>query len=131
MVKSHVSMEQHVCPVCGAVHDTGAILLDKRLRESLERHTLTGRSLCPQCTERAESGMIALVGVDPERSAPPTENGNMDPNHAYRTGRIAWLRREIWSQLLDAPLPDVSMVFVEDGVLDVLERIKAGGDHAD
>ncbi|MBA0457816.1 hypothetical protein D7Y57_17025 [Stenotrophomonas maltophilia] len=32
--KSHVSLEQHVCLVCGARFDTGAILLDKRLRSN-------------------------------------------------------------------------------------------------
>ena len=35
--KSHVSLEQHVCLVCGTAFDTGAILLDKRLRASMER----------------------------------------------------------------------------------------------
>src|SRR3546814_5168048 len=43
--KSHVSLEQHVCLVCGVAFDTGAILLDKRLRASLERHTATGWGL--------------------------------------------------------------------------------------
>ena len=33
--KSHVSLEQHVCLVCGTAFDTGAILLDKRLRASM------------------------------------------------------------------------------------------------
>ncbi|WP_430522156.1 hypothetical protein [Pseudomonas aeruginosa] len=45
--KSHVSLEQHVCLVCGTAFDTGAILLDKRLRASMERHTATGWGLCP------------------------------------------------------------------------------------
>lgn len=40
--KSHVSLEQHACLVCGTTFDTGAILLDKRLRASMERHTATG-----------------------------------------------------------------------------------------
>ena len=29
--KSHVSMEQHVCLVCGVAFDTGAILLDNQI----------------------------------------------------------------------------------------------------
>jgi len=33
--KSHVSMEQHVCLVCGVTFDPDAILLDKRLRASM------------------------------------------------------------------------------------------------
>ena len=46
--KSHVSLEQHVCLVCGAGFDTGTILLDKRLRASMERHTAIGWGLCPE-----------------------------------------------------------------------------------
>jgi len=44
-MKSHVGMEQKVCPVCGQAFDTGVILLDKRLRNSLERKTVTGWDL--------------------------------------------------------------------------------------
>src|SRR5688572_18010390 len=32
--KSHVSMERRICLVCAAPYETGAILLDKRLRAS-------------------------------------------------------------------------------------------------
>ncbi len=46
--KSHVSLEQHVCLVCGKAFDTGAVLLDKRLRASMEHHTKTGWGLCPE-----------------------------------------------------------------------------------
>lgn len=40
--KSHASLEQHVCLVCGTAFDTGRILLDKRLRACMEHHTTTG-----------------------------------------------------------------------------------------
>lgn len=33
MTKSYVAMKQHVCMVCCAAYDTGALLLDKRLKE--------------------------------------------------------------------------------------------------
>ncbi len=45
--KSYVSLEQHVCLVCGHAYDTGNLLLDKRLRASMQRHTTTGMGLCP------------------------------------------------------------------------------------
>ena len=45
--KSHVSLEQHVCLVCGTAFDTGAILLDKRLRASMECHTATAGVCAP------------------------------------------------------------------------------------
>ncbi|WP_161961946.1 hypothetical protein [Xanthomonas campestris] len=46
--KSHVSMEQRVCPVCGSPHDTGSILLDKRMRARINEKTIVGRGLCPE-----------------------------------------------------------------------------------
>jgi hypothetical protein len=45
--KSHASLEQHVCLVRGKAFDTGAILLDKRLRASMEHHTATGWVCAP------------------------------------------------------------------------------------
>lgn len=49
MSKSYVSMEQHQCPVCLSVFDTGNLLFDTRLKDRFAPHTLTGRSLCKAC----------------------------------------------------------------------------------
>ena len=46
--KSHVSKERHLCLVCGTEYDTGTILLDRRLRACLDRHTITDWGLCAQ-----------------------------------------------------------------------------------
>ena len=59
--KSHVSLEQHVCLVCGKAFDTGTILLDKRLRASMEHHTKTGWGLCPEHQKLADDGFVALA----------------------------------------------------------------------
>ena len=40
-MKSYVSLEQAQCPVCGAVFSSGAVLPDKRLKNSMEHHTVT------------------------------------------------------------------------------------------
>ncbi len=53
--KSHVFLEQHVCLVCGKALDTGAVLLDKRFRASMERHTKMGWGLCPERQGRSPS----------------------------------------------------------------------------
>ena len=66
-MKSYVSVEQKQCPICGIVHDTG-LLLDRRMRESLERFTLTGAALCGECQGKYDEGYIALVEVDPAQS---------------------------------------------------------------
>lgn len=46
--KSHVSLEQRVCLVCGSPYDTVSILLDKRLRARMNEKTITGRGLCSE-----------------------------------------------------------------------------------
>lgn len=89
--KSHVSLEQHVCLVCGASFDTGAILLDKRLRASMERHTATGWGLCPEHQKLSDDGCVALVECDPQRSGSPSGADRMKPEQAYRTARLLML----------------------------------------
>jgi len=121
--KSHVSLEQHVCLVCGTAFETGAILLDKRLRASMERHTATGWGLCPEHQKLLDDGFVALVECDPQRSGSPT-NGRMNPKQAYRTGRLAHLRREVFAQMFNVPIADdQACVFVEPGVIEQLQTM--------
>ena len=49
MSKSFVAIEQKMCPVCGVIHshDCG-LLLDKRLKESMDSHVTTGYGLCEE-----------------------------------------------------------------------------------
>ena len=96
--KSHVSLEQHVCLVCGTAFDTGAVLLDKRLRASMERHTATGWGLCPEHRKLADDGFVALVECDPQRSGSQA-GGRMKPEQAC--------------------------VFVEPGVIEQLQSMTA------
>ena len=97
--KSHVSLEQHVCLVCGAAFDTGAILLDKRLRASMERHTATGWGLCPEHQKLSDDGFVALVECDPQRSRAAAGAARMKPDQAHRTGRLAHLKREVFADV--------------------------------
>lgn len=124
--KSHVSLEQHVCLVCGKVFDTGAILLDKRLRASMERHTTTGWGLCPEHQKLSDDGFVALVECDPQRSDSPAGAARMKPEQAYRTGRLAHVRRTVFGQVFNVPIEDEqACVFVEPGVIDQLQSMVA------
>lgn len=126
--KSHVSLEQHACLVCGASFDTGNLLLDRRLRASMERHTVTGWGLCPEHQQLADDGFVALVECDPVRSN-AQRAGHIKPEHAYRTGRLAHLRRTVFTQIFNAPLADrQACVFVEPGVIEQLQAMTAGDD---
>ncbi|MGB4928134.1 MAG: ATPase [Giesbergeria sp.] len=120
--KSHVSMEQHVCLVCGVTFDTGAILLDKRLRASMERCTTTGWGLCAEHQKLADDGFVALVECDPQRSGSP--GGSLKPEQAYRTGRLAHLKRHVFATVFNVPIEaNQPCVFVEPGVIEQLEAM--------
>lgn len=127
MTKSHVSLEQHRCRICGKDFDTGAILLDRRLKASMEMVTMTGAGICPEDQSMIDSGYIALVEIDPVKShadpGKPVKEGN-----AYRTGRLAWMALHAVKPVLGiypyddtgTPLP---FVFVEDGVVEKLQEM--------
>ena len=124
--KSHVFLEQHVCLVCGARFDTGAILLDKRLRASMERHTATGWGLCPEHQKLSDDGFVALVECDPQRSRAAAGAARMKPDQAHRTGRQAHLTREVFADVFNVPIEDKQpCVFVEPGVIEQLQAMTA------
>ena len=124
--KSHVFLEQHVCLVCGARFDTGAILLDKRLRASMERHTATGWGLCPEHQKLSDDGFVALVECDPQRSRAAAGAARMKPDQAHRTGRLAHLKREVFADVFNVPIEDMQpCVFVEPGVIEQLQAMTA------
>ena len=61
---SHVSMAVHYCPYCQKTHPTGEILLDRRMKRSLQSETVTSMSLCPSCKKvLEEQDGILIVGV--------------------------------------------------------------------
>jgi hypothetical protein len=122
--KSHVSMEQHVCLVCGVSYDTGALLLDKRLRASMERHTTTGWGLCPEHQKLSDDGFVALIECDPQRSGSPSGADRLKPEQAFRTGRLAHLKREVFAQVFNVRIAtDQPCVFIEPGVIDLLQSM--------
>lgn len=122
--KSHVSLEQHVCLICGVAFDTGSILLDKRLRASMERHTATGWGLCPEHQKLSDDGFVALVECDPQRSGSPAGGGRLKPEQAYRTGRLAHLKRDVFAEVFNVPIAaNQPCVFVEPGVIEQLQSM--------
>jgi len=124
-MKSHVSIEQKKCPVCAKDFDTGAVLLDKRLRPSMERTTLTGWGFCPDCTKKTDEGYIALVGVD-ESKSDKRPDGNADPDQVWRTGDLFWIKNTAFVKVFNVPLTgkegiQLHMMWV---TVDVIEWLK-------
>ena len=61
---SYVSMAVHYCPCCQKNHSTDEILLDRRMKRSLQRETTTGMSLCPSCKKVLEDqDGILIIGA--------------------------------------------------------------------
>lgn len=122
--KSHVSLEQRVCLACGSPFDTGCMLLDKRLRQSMECHTVTGWGLCPEHERLFKEGYVALVECDPQRSGGAPSWGSMKPEQAYRTGRLAHLKREAFAKVFNVPISaEQPCVFVEPDVIVQLQAM--------
>lgn len=122
--KSYVSLERRLCLVCGLPFDTGNLLLDKRLRSSMAHHTTTGWGLCAEHQALFDDGFVALVECDPERSGVSAGVGTLRPEQAYRTGRLAHLRKEVFMPLFNASIADgQACVFVEPGVIGQLETM--------
>ncbi|MET3517888.1 hypothetical protein ABIC63_005695 [Pseudacidovorax sp. 1753] len=122
--KSYVSLEQKLCLVCGLSFDTGNLLLDKRLRPSMAHHMATGWGLCAEHQALFDDGFVALVECDPERSGVAAGAGTLRPEQAYRTGRLAHLRRDVFMHLFNASITDEqACVFVEPGVIAQLETM--------
>ena len=123
--KSHVSMERQVCLVCTTQYDTGAILLDRKLRPCLDRYTLTGWGLCSEHQRLFDEGYVALVECN--LSAGPEGGADcavVDAEHVHRTGRIAHLTREVFARVFNAEIaPSFPCVFVEPDVMARLEEL--------
>ncbi|WP_230371643.1 ATPase [Paludibacterium denitrificans] len=112
--------------VCGKAFDTGSVLLDKRLRASMEHHTKTGWGLCPEHQKLSDDGFVALVECDPQRSGSPAGSARMKPDQAHRTGRLAHVRRTLFAKVFNVSIDDKqTCVFVEPGVIDQLQSMVA------
>lgn len=119
--KSYVSMETKVCVVCGKEYETNSILLDRRLMDSMHRHTCTGWGMCEEHEKMRADGYIALVGIDPEKS-----KGDM--SNPYRTGEVAHLRASVWEQIFTMPVPEQGVCYVDPEVF-VKLRAMTGGEN--
>ena len=116
-MKSYVSMEQKICPVTGTVFETDAILLDKKLREIHDTYTITGMQIKPEVEKMIKDGYLPIVEIDTDKS----DMDNLNPNTAYKTGNVAYLRREVAEELLG--IKDASQFVYGDASL--FERLSA------
>jgi hypothetical protein len=120
MTKSYVSLETNICPVCGVEFETNSILLDSTLRESMERKSLTGYSLCKQHQQEFEDGYLHLVVADS-----PDKKGNLlKIEEAIYTGEIISVKRDILKKLIDKDIDDrIPFVYIEPQAAAVIKEL--------
>ncbi len=105
--KSHVGMGFEVCPVCGIEH-TETVLLDRRMRNSLEPKSFTGYSLCPEHVKQKEAGYFFLIVVDNGG-----EHAHIKLHEADRTGELIAIRKSAWEDIFDIPVPTTDFAFID------------------
>jgi hypothetical protein len=118
--KSYVSIEKKQCPICGTLHDVG-ILLDRRLRDSMEQSTVTGYDLCPEHKELHEKGFIALVVP----AISPTEDVTHLKVETARSGKYLHIKREVLKNILvnvPAEHIELPMLFIGEDAFNWFEQ---------
>lgn len=112
-------MEQHCCPVCGTVFDTNAILLHKQLRDTLEKTTVTGYSLCPEHKKLTDEGYLHLVVAEG-----PQSKEALKVTEAVYSGTIISLKRHVAAEVFNITIPDdTPMVYITQEVADALKNM--------
>ena len=119
MSKSYVSMEQKVCIITGKTYDTNSILLDRRLKNSMDRNTISGWGISPEAQDIINTGKIALVGVDESKSK--ITNGNIKPEDAYRTGEIVYIKKSIADNMFNIAINN-DFIFVDKEVISIIKN---------
>jgi hypothetical protein len=116
-----VAMEQHQCPICGKLFDTGAVLFHKRCRTIKEEERVTGMSLCPEHKKLHEDGYLTLIGVNNKGA-----EGRMQFNDAKRTNELVYIKRDVAAKVFNVPIEeDLPFVFVDSEVISMLKRMQS------
>ncbi|MBE9490188.1 MAG: ATPase [Bacteroidetes bacterium] len=108
MSKSHVTMEQKMCPVTGEVWNTESLLFDKRLKKRFEMNTVTGYAFSPKVQEQIDKGFIALVEINEEKSV--GKDGKAKMEDAWRTGRLCYLKEEVAKNIFGEHIQQMNFI---------------------
>jgi len=117
-MKSHVSLEQKICPVCNKTHDSGAILLDRRLKDSMEHHTVTGLALCP---DHKKDGFICMIVVDESKSS--GSGDTLKPEDAHRTGMVVHVKKEAAAKIFNTDMGGSEFVYISQDAAEKLQTM--------
>ena len=97
--KSYVSMETKICPICGEECETGNILFNKRLSNTLGSKTATGWGVCPTHVKMLADGYVAVIAAKPDGDE--THMTSWDQH----SGKYMMLRENLFTLIFDIPAP--------------------------
>lgn len=132
-MKSHVTLELKTCPMCGKVWETGVVLMDRQLRPVFERQTNTGWGPCKDCNELHQKGYIALIECDPSKSAVDRATDTSMLHEVWRTGKLVFIRPEMFAAMFPGKTAQKGIVLVEPGVIQEVEAAiaQASAEHGE
>jgi len=90
----------------------------------MERHIVAGWGLCDAYRQLFDEGLVTLIECDPQRNGVPADQNSMRPEQAWRTGRLAQLKRKAlagWST--SRWCSEVPCVFVEPSMIEQLPAL--------
>jgi|TARA_Y100000294_G_C8470596_1_gene302477 hypothetical protein len=129
--KNMVAMGFTICPATGTKNNDSVVMkTDPKDKESIllngfsdsEKEVFIGWELCDSVKKRNKEGYICLVACIEEKSL-KNEDGNITPEGAYRTGSVAFLRRELASQMFNLEIPeDQAFMFCDERVIQILNE---------
>jgi hypothetical protein len=119
--KSHVGMGHKVCPYCGKEHSE-VVLLDTHLKDTLEHSNMIGFELCDEHKLLAESHVLLISSIgDP----------NIDDTVTLTGVNAAIGRTSPVLGMFKADLSKYDYLFVEPGVVKILEDLLNGSESSD
>jgi hypothetical protein len=93
-----------ICPICNEQTESGEILLDRRLKPSMEKYTPTGYGICEKHQKLVDEGWVFLLAVK-------------EDDKDYLLGTTAQIKKKVWKQMCpdapDQPVMRVSESFMK------------------
>lgn len=75
-------------------------------------NTVVGFGVSPEIQKKIDKGFIVMVEIDPEKSELITET-ETDASGAYRTGKIAYIKRDAADKIFDKEVNSINFIDME------------------
>ncbi len=112
--KSYVGLGHHLCPVC-LVRTEEVVILDRRVKETLERDNFLGWEMCKEHAEQTANNYVHLIIIK------NAEGSDVNLHTANRTGITVAIRRAAFQEIFNT----TSMTNIAFGSEELLEKLEA------